>query len=99
MAQYGIALAEVSDLDLEKFDIVAIPRNQMRTIVTKYGNPITDRSGQTEPVPCNWANGWVVQAVNWTAEHTNIINKGIADYNNKYPDNPISQDEVNKMIW
>jgi hypothetical protein len=97
MNKYGIALAEVSQENLKKFDVITVPRAQMTTIVTKYSDPITDGSGQTEPIPCCWANGWIVESIKWTQEHTDIINQGAADFNAKYPDTPITQTE--KMIW
>ena len=99
MHKYGIALAEVSQLDLEKFDVVSIPRDQMKTIVTSYSDPITDGSGQAEPIPLTWANGWIVESTNWTAELTDVINKGVTDYNVKYPSNKITDSMKAEMIW
>jgi hypothetical protein len=95
--KYGIALAEVSLTDLEKFDVVTVPRSNMTTIVTDWSEPIPDGTNQIEPVPLRWANGWIVEAVEWTDEHTEIIMAAVAEYNDKYPEFPIPPDTV--LIW
>ena len=95
--KYGIALAEVSLEDLGKFDVVTIPRSQMTTIVTDLSEPIQDGTGQVDPVPIAWANGWIVESANWTEELTTIINNGRNAYNAKYPAFPIPENTV--LIW
>jgi len=95
--KYAIALAEVPLTDLEKFDVVTVPRSNMTTIVTEYSEPIPDGTGQIEPVPLRWANGWIVEAMEWTEEHTEIIMSAVAEYNDKYPEYPIPNDYP--IIW
>lgn len=92
MWKYGIALTEVSTTDLSKFDVVTIPRTNMVTIVTEWSTPITDGTGQEEAIPLKWANGWIVESAKWTQEHTDIITTALAEYNAKYPNNPIPND-------
>jgi hypothetical protein len=87
--KYAIALAEVSITDLEKFDIVSVPRSQMLTVVTEWSQPISDRNGQEEAIPLKWANGWIVESANWTQELTDIIVNAMLVYNAKYPNNAI----------
>lgn len=83
--------------DAELFDVVSVPRAQLGTIVTQESDPVTDGSGQTEPIPINWANYLIVEANDWTQAHTDAINNAVAAYNAKYPLLPIPGSEV--MIW
>jgi hypothetical protein len=95
--KYAIALAEVSLSDLEKFDVVTVPRSGMTTLVIKWSDPIEDKTGQTEPVPTHWANGWIVEDSDWNDEHTAIIMNAVAEYNAKHVDNQIPSDYP--IIW
>ena len=76
---------------------MTIPRSQMTTIVTDLSEPIQDGTGQVDPAPIAWANGWIVESSNWTQEHTDIILNGVADYNAKYPAFPIPENTA--LIW
>lgn len=97
--KYGIALAEVLISDLIKFDVITVPRGVMVTIITSKSAPIRDKSGQIEPIPLTWANGWIVESNNWTQELTDLLNAGIDSFNAKYPANKISDVKRAEMIW
>lgn len=84
--KYGILLQE-GQADIQKFIVVAIPRDFMVTVVTKESaKPYIDKNGQSQKIPEAWANGWSVE---WTEDseknecRTAIINAMNA-FNAKY---------------
>lgn len=59
--KYGILLDEGKG-DIDKFQVVAIPRVDMLCVITKLSDKkYTDKIGQSEKVPIDWANGWSVE--------------------------------------
>lgn len=86
--KYGILLVEGTN-DIDKFQVVAIPRDNMLSVITKLSSiKYTDQSGQSEKVPVAWANGWSVE---WFEDSKindcrTAIKNAMDAYNSKYPD-------------
>jgi hypothetical protein len=96
MRKYGKLLIEGVE-HAEQFTVVSVPRSNLKTIVTEASEPITDGSGQTEPVPLRWANYIIVEHDEWDETHTAIIENAVAAYNAKYPEFPIPAQT--ELIW
>jgi len=94
--KFGILLQEGVN-DIGKFKVVAVPRENMLTIVTKWSDTEeSDQSGQSQKVPEMWANGWSVE---WFEDSENnecrtAISDAMNAYNAKYVDNKITIDQL-----
>ena len=93
--KYGILLQE-GQADIDKFLVVAVPRDNMESVVTKWSeNDFTDENGQAAKIPEAWGNGWVVK---WIEETQNeqcleAINNAMDAFNLKYT-NKITIDQL-----
>jgi hypothetical protein len=96
MRKYGKLLIE-GIASAEIFSVVSVPRSNLQTIVTQLSEPITDGTGQSEPIPLRWANYLIVEADDWQQEHTDAIMDAVEEYNEKYPEFPIPENET--LIW
>ena len=84
--KYGVLLVEGTD-EIDKFQVVAIPRDNMLSVISKLSSiEYTDQSGQSEKVPVAWANGWSVEWFETSETNANrtAIKNAMDVYNAKY---------------
>ena len=93
--KYGILLQE-GQLDIDKFLVVSLPRDNMQSVVTKWSdNDFVDENGQSSKIPEAWGNGWIVEWVEETQNEQCVkaITDAMDTFNSKYT-NKIAIDQL-----